>query len=335
MTKVNTLFSFSLLFFGICLTNLSAQNNLDVSFQNGAGVPDFLNICGDEDTEVVSITLDGTSTDSRTSITAVAHLFEGVQFVSFDATNSTPGVNPPNLSDPSNPVFTNLPSMQPGGLEEIIIAFSVKANCEYIDTINANNAASVFDTWEFTYDLGPSLGLNESDANSEYRDAFAVPNFTASMNNVFGKGKVGDCFTREIELTSSGLDGFIDTMIYENTQGAGIWVQSVTVNGLPLTLTKTLVGVDTLIQGVLDSAFFIPNTLGGGAGNGNQFFDPDETATIVENICMVSCSGSRASIHDMSWGCGGVYCQTTSVTDFIEVGQGAANIITLLDAESK
>jgi gliding motility-associated-like protein len=334
MTKVNTLFSFSLLFFGICLTNLSAQNNLDVSFQNGAGVPDFLNICGDEDTEVVSITLDGTSTDSRTSITAVAHLFEGVQFVSFDATNSTPGVNPPNLSDPSNPVFTNLPSMQPGGLEEIIIAFSVKANCEYIDTINANNAASVFDTWEFTYDLGPSLGLNESDANSEYRDAFAVPNFTASMNNVFGKGKVGDCFTREIELTSSGLDGFIDTMIYENTQGAGIWVQSVTVNGLPLTLTKTLVGVDTLIQGVLDSAFFIPNTLGGGAGNGNQFFDPDETATIVENICMVSCSGSRASIHDMSWGCGGVYCQTTSVTDFIEVGQGAANIITLLDANA-
>ncbi|MFK7807501.1 MAG: hypothetical protein AB8F74_06805, partial [Saprospiraceae bacterium] len=168
------------------------------------------------------------------------------------------------------------------------------------------------------------------DNNSEYRDAFAVPNFTSTMNNGFGKGKVGDCFTRDIEVTSSGLDGFIDTMVYENLQGSGIYVESVLVNGIPLILTKTLVGTDTLIQGILDSAHFELNTIGGGPGNGNDFFDPNETATITENICIVSCDESRASTHDMSWGCEGNYCQTTSVTDFVEIGQGAANIVTLV-----
>ena len=59
-------------------------------------------------------------------------------------------------------------------MEEVIIAFSIAANCEYIDTINANNAADVFDTWEFNYDLGTSTGLQEFDVNTEYRDAFAV-----------------------------------------------------------------------------------------------------------------------------------------------------------------
>ncbi|MFK7809909.1 MAG: hypothetical protein AB8F74_19045, partial [Saprospiraceae bacterium] len=143
MIKVYTFFSFSLLFFGCFLSNISAQDNLDVSFQNAAGVPDFLNICGDEDTEAVSITLAGGSTEERTSITAVAHLFKGVSFVSFDATNSTLGVMLTDPSDPNNPEFS-LPPMESGALEEVVIAFSVKANCEYIDTINQNNAANVF-----------------------------------------------------------------------------------------------------------------------------------------------------------------------------------------------
>jgi gliding motility-associated-like protein len=329
MTKAYNLIGFFICFLGFCLPHLSAQNNLDVNFQNAAGVPDFLNICGDADTEVVSVTLDGASPLARTNIQAIAHLFTGVQFVSFNAAASTPGVIPSNTSDPNNPVFT-LPTMQPGALQEVIIAFSVRANCEYIDTINANNAASVFDTWEFTYDLGGSLGLNESDANAEYRDAFAVPNFTSSINNGLDKGRVGDCFTRDIEVNSSGLDGFISNMVYENVQGSGIWVQSVTVNGIPLSITKTLVGTDTLIRGVLDGTHFVANTIGGGPGNGNAFFDPNETAMISESFCLVSCTDSRASTHDMSWGCDNAYCQTTTVTDFVEVGQGAANILTLV-----
>ncbi|HHS95737.1 MAG TPA: hypothetical protein ENJ45_04040, partial [Phaeodactylibacter sp.] len=298
MTKVYKLFSFSIFFLTIGIPTLFAQNNLDVSFQGATGVPDFLNICGAEDTEAVSITLDGGSPLERNAIKATAHLFKGVQYVSFDAANSTPGVLLFDASDKNKPVF-QLPNMQPGALEEVIIAFSIRANCEYIDTINANNAADVFDTWEFDYNLGATTGLNESDANTEYRDAFAVPNFTSTMINGFGKGRVGDCFTRDIELTSSGLDGLVDTIVYENLQGAGIWVQSVEVNGIPLIISKTLVGADTLITGIIDSTHFVMNTVGGILGNGDGLFDPNETATITESICMVSCTDSRTSVHDM------------------------------------
>ena len=60
---------------------IQAQNNLTVSFDNPASVPDFLNICGDPDSEVVRISLVGSSPETRSNIIATAHLFEGVQFV--------------------------------------------------------------------------------------------------------------------------------------------------------------------------------------------------------------------------------------------------------------
>jgi len=305
---------------------LNAQNNLTVSFDTPASVPDFLNICGDPDAEVVRIGLVGSATDTRTNIVATAHLFKGVELVSFDAGASSPGVTLANSSDPSNPVF-NLPDLSPSGTASVVIAFSVAANCEYTDTITANDQALVLDTWEFVYDLGPSTGLQEFDSNTEYRDAFAVPNFTADMENLFGKARVGDCMTRDIVVTSSGLDGFIDSLYYDNLQGEGVWIQGITVNGIPLTITKTLSGTDTLITGVLDASHFALNTVGGNPGNGDGFFDPNETVVITETLCLLNCTTSRASVHDMSWGCGGRYCETTTVTDFIEIGQGAANVL--------
>ncbi len=305
---------------------INAQNNLSVSFDSPASVPDFLNICGDPDSEVVRVNLVGIATDTRTNIVATAHLFKGVQFSSFDATASSPGVTYDMASDPENPVF-NLPDLSPSGTASVVIAFSITANCEYTDTLIANGAALVLDTWEFVYDMGVSTGIQELDNNTEYRDAFAVPSFTADMENLFGKARAGDCLTRDIVVTSSGLDGFIDSLYYDNLQGEGVWVQNIAVNGVPLTITKTLNGTDTLITGVIDASHFALNTASGGPGNGDGFFDPNETAVITETLCLLNCSTSRASVHDMSWGCSGRYCETTTVTDFIEVGQGAANVV--------
>ncbi len=305
---------------------VNAQNNLTVSFDGPANVPNALNICGDPDSEVVRVDLVGIATDARTNIVATAHLFKGVQFSSFDAAASSPGVTYDNSSNPENPVF-NLPDLSPSGTSSVLIAFSVIANCEYTDTLTANDAALVLDTWEFNYDMGGTTGIQEFDNNTEYRDAFDVPNFTADMENLFGKARAGDCLTRDIVVTSSGLDGFVSSLNYDNLQGEGVWVQSIAVNGVPLTITKTLSGTDTLITGVLDASHFALNTIGGAPGNGDGFFDPSETATITETLCLLNCTTSRASVHDMSWGCGGRYCETTTVTDFIEVGQGAANVV--------
>ncbi len=314
-----------LLFFPL-FNQIIAQDNLQVDFANAASVPDFLNICGDTDTEVVRVSVDGLAPETRSEILATAHLFKGVELVNFDAANSTPGVIPEDLSDPTKPIF-RLPDLSPFATTFVDIAFTVKANCEYIDTLTANNAAEVFDLWEFNYDLGTTTNITEFDANIEYRDAFAIPSFTIDVINTFGPARVGDCYSREVLTTNSGLDGFVDTIYYSNTQGAGVYVESIVVNGITVTPNKQVVGTDTLITLLIDGTYFVNNTIGGGAGDGDVFFDPDETVTIVENICVLDCFEDRTSFHSVEWGCDGRFCETVSINGFADIGQGAANVV--------
>ena len=85
-------------------TSILAQNNLKVEFSDLNTVPDFLNICGEPDDEVVLVSVDGLQPAPRQNIQATANLFEGVQFVAFDQAASTPGVTLIS-SDPNSPVF--------------------------------------------------------------------------------------------------------------------------------------------------------------------------------------------------------------------------------------
>ncbi len=308
------------------ISPLIAQDNIQVDFASPATVPDFLNVCGDTDTEVVRVSVDGLDPAVRTGITATAHLFEGVEFVSFDIAGSSPTVSLVDDTDANNPIFS-IVELDPFGTSFVDIAFTVRATCGYLDTISANNAASVLDTWEFTYDMGASLGLNEFDDNVEYRDAFAIPSFTISEVNTFGAARVGDCYSRDIVTTNSGLDGFVDTLVYTNLQGPGVYVESILVNGVPVTMNKVVNGTDTLITVLIDGVQFVNNTVGGGPGDGDVFLDPNETVTITENICVLDCFDSRASSHGVSWGCDGIFCNTTTVDAFADIGLGTANLL--------
>ena len=308
------------------LFELKAQDNLQVQFESQSTVPDFLNICGDPDNETVRISLNGAVADDITNLTATLNLFKGVQLESFDAVGSSAGVSV-DASDPTRPVFT-LPTLSTSGTSFVLVSFTISANCEYIDTISANDMALVFDTWDFNYDMGTSTNIQESDANLEYRDAFAVPSFTMGVSDTLRRSRVGDCFTRDILVTNSGLDGFVDTIYYENQQGDGIYVSEILVNGIPITFNKVLdVSGDTLITALIDGTHFANNTIGAGPGDGDAFFDPDETVTITESICVLSCDDSRASDHRITWGCEGRNCTVTSVPDFVRIGEGAANIL--------
>ncbi len=325
MTKVFTLILSPLfIVFFLCAHSVSAQDNLRVQYE-GTAVPDFLNICGDPDSETVRVRLNGNPGGTLQSIQATAHLFEGVEMVSFDPAGSTPGVTLNSNVDPNNPVF-NIPDLSSTGQSFALISFSVAAKCGYIDTLTANDMAVVLDTWEFDYQIG-GQSLNETQLNLEYRDAFAVPQFTVSVDTTVNATRVGDCLTRDIFINNSGLDGFVDTVYYENVQGRGVYVSEIMVNGAPLTITKTpTVDGDTLITGIIDGSFFVNNTSGIGAGNGDVFLDPDETVTVTESICVLSCDEDRTSTHTMSWGCDGRACTAVSVPDFIEIGEGAANV---------
>ncbi|MEM9824471.1 MAG: hypothetical protein AAF985_25520, partial [Bacteroidota bacterium] len=308
------------------LFELKAQDNLQIQFESPATVPDFLNICGDADNETVRISLNGAIADDITNLSATLNLFKGVQFESLDFAGSSTGVSV-DASNPAQPVFS-LPNLSTSGTAFVLVSFTISANCEYIDTLTANDMALVFDTWDFTYDMGASTNLQETDATLEYRDAFAVPSFTMGISDTLRRSRVGDCFAREILVTNSGLDGFVDTIYYENEQGDGIYVSSILVNGIPVTINKVLdVDGDTLITALIDGTHFVNNTVGAGPGDGDVFFDPDETVTITENICVLSCVDNRASDHRITWGCEGRNCTVTSVPDFVRIGEGAANII--------
>ncbi|RMG79456.1 MAG: gliding motility-associated C-terminal domain-containing protein, partial [Bacteroidetes bacterium] len=266
--------------------------------------------------------LEGQSPDLRSNIQAVAHFFKGVEMVSFDAAQSSPGVVLLNASDPSNPVFS-LPDMGPAGTTSVQIWCAIRANCGYVDTLAQNDQIQVFDTWTFTYDLGNQTGLSETDATPEYRDAFAVPFFTLDITNDHPPAQVGECFTRELKVNNSALDGFVSSLTYTNEQGAGIWVRSVTANGIPLILTKNIQpSGDTLLFTTLGGAEFSANM----PGDGDVFFDPDEALTIVEEICVVDCNMFRGSTHKIGWGCDGEVCVETTGADFVETGEGAPHV---------
>lgn len=308
-----------------CIIPLIAQNNLSVTYENAAAVPDFLNICGAPDDVVITVRLDGFEAATRSSIKATLHLFSGTQFVAFDESTSSPNVILLDDSDINNPVF-QLPDLSPNGTTSVRIGYSIAANCTFLDTIIANNATQVFDTWEFDYDLGNQTDLNETDATPEYRDAFAIPSFTADIENDFGPARVGDCFERQIIINNSALDGFVSELQYNNIQGSGISVVGILVNGQPLDFTEsTTFDGNTLINGTITGDFFQNNTIGSNPSDGDVFFDPDETMVITEQICVMDCDEMQ-SFHSVSWGCYGDFCQVTSIPDFIRIGEGTANV---------
>ena len=322
--KFNLIF-ISLLFAFLPVQNLIAQDNLKVEFESPTSVPDFLNICGEPDTATVTVSLNGLSPDARQNILATLDLFKGVELAEFIASESSAGVTLNNNANPNSPIF-GLPDLDPSGTTFVNITFTIAAKCEYIDTLTLNNAIQVQNIWKFDYTMGGNP-FAESDINTEYRDAFAVPQFTGAVNNTYGPARSGDCFSRDIVVTNSGLDGFVDYLVYSNTQGAGIYVESIEVNGTVIPVTKImLVTGDTLIEAMIDGSFFLGNTVGGGPGDNDGFFDPNETVTITENICVVNCLASRASQYEISWGCDSRFCNTITTSDFINIGQGNANV---------
>jgi gliding motility-associated-like protein len=328
LTKTNTLMDrllhilfLPIFIFGISISSLSAQNNLTASYSNFNTVPDFLNICGEADEIIVTVSLEGGSPAERQNITANVQLFSGVELINFNASQSSAGVMLTNGTNPNNPVFS-LPNLSPNGTTSVNIAFSIRANCAYVDTLAANDQVQVSDTWNLNYEIN---GTNFTDQiiTSEYRDAFAVPFFTIDVENNNPPARVGDCFTREIKVNNSSLEGFVDNLNYENIQGSGIYITDLMVNGQPITFDKTLdMNGDTVITTNIDGSYFMTNE----NGDNDTFFDPNEAITITESYCVVACDDFTGSINRVWWGCNGEECRSSETVDFVTLGSGSANV---------
>ena len=128
-----------LLFAFVCAAaTADAQNNLKVQYKDASTLPNFLNVCGDADHVIVTIKTDGLSATPRSNIVAALQLFKGVDFEQLDATNTSPGVMVTNVTNENRPVFS-VPDLAPNGINTVQIAFSITANCAYVDSIATNN----------------------------------------------------------------------------------------------------------------------------------------------------------------------------------------------------
>jgi gliding motility-associated-like protein len=321
---------FILFFFSFCFCSLlSAQNNLDVNYSSAATVPDFINVCGDEDEVQVTVSTVGFSSALRSDINLTIELFSGISLTSFSAANSTAGVVLTDNSNPNQPVFS-IPDLSPSSLSSVNISFNINADCDYTTALSNENQVQVFDTYNFNYTLGNQANINETDFTSEYRDAFAVPFFTIEVINDSPSARVGDCVERDVFITNSSINGSVENLTYANLQSEGVYVEELSFNNQSIPFTKTLqITGDTLITAEISSSIFQ------NIGNNDAAFNPNENITITEKYCLVSCIAGAFSSHTVGWGCNEEICSEVFDVDFVTMGEGGANasIIPLQNSE--
>ncbi|MCB0662408.1 MAG: hypothetical protein KDC24_06695, partial [Saprospiraceae bacterium] len=302
---------------------LSAQDNLQVAFLPN-GIPDNLNVCGDPDTLAIRIVLLN-NTDTLANLRGDWNLFEGIALEEILPV-STPGINWLNPGDANHPQLS-FPDLSPEN-NEIILWATIRANCSLSDTISQNNQLQVRNRWLFRYDINDQTDLSESEVSVSYRDAISIPFFTMDLSRPTAAQRVGDCFNRDFTISNTSLDAYVDTLFYSNVQAAGAEVTALMVNGQSIPFTATpagpnLVRIEAKIAGAV---FELNDRIGGQPGNGDQRLDARERLTLTEVLCMVSCDISANSQHFLAWGCGGMTCNTNSISDFLSTGQGEANI---------
>ncbi len=315
----------SFLLFSLSLTGF-AQNNLRSDFKLPGGVPNLLNVCGAPDTAIFVIRTEGISAQQRTNILSTLKLFKGIEMVAFLTNLSSSGVVLTNNSNPNAPQFS-LPNLGPSGISSVEIAVLLAADCNYMDSIMLNGQADVNNAFTHTYNLG-GQSLQEVDITSEYRTALKAPNLSiAIQSNQPPPAKVGQCFSRNFTIANAALEGFTDTVVYQNRQGAGVSVKQIYIEGVPIPFTKTVQGIDTIITARIAGSYLQSARLGSGPGDGDIYFDPNESLTLREDYCLTSCTQSRLSRHSVGWGCKGKLCVTNNVDGFVQIGQGQPNAL--------
>ncbi|MEO0041107.1 MAG: hypothetical protein RL329_555, partial [Bacteroidota bacterium] len=303
---------------------LAQNNHLNVGWRDAASAPRFLNVCGDAQTVTAVVRTEGVASTVRGNVTATVQLFRGIRLMQFNAAGSTAGVTLIDNSNPNRPIF-RLPDLNPNSLSNVNISYSMVADCGLTDSLSRNDSLAVVDKWSFAYQFG-NQSLTEIDWMSSYRDAIKVPYLTmTSVHSVTAGLRINDCFTRTVTVTNSAAEGFLKNFEYTNTQGAGITITHLTVNGQQIPVTKSpLFNGDTIVKAVLSGNLFRYNTRGsaGVLADQDTLFEPNETVTIIENACIANCSRSRLSTHAASWGCFDRLCNSVTRQDLVRLADG-------------
>ena len=319
MRPLVTLFFVAIVLFAFPYAT-SAQNDLQVDYLPG-GIPERLNVCGLPDTAVIHITTAGLNPNPRTAITAQAVMAGGIRIVALIPGASTPGVQLTAGAGTGIGQFA-IPDLDPAGTSEAVIALLIQADCAIVDSLNNNPSYDLMDTWTVDYTLQGNNYQVSMTLNS-YRAALRIPDFIVSPQAVSQKVKPGDCITRTVQITNTGLDAYVLSLQYGIQTTAGLSYKAIRVNGTDIPLTKTVSGTDTLIRINIPGTVFVNNTAtNGNPGNADTLFDANEVITIEEDLCVVNCTDSYQTTHTASYGCFDVSCQNFSAAGDLTPGQG-------------
>ena len=312
------------LFFTVIIAH--GQNNLQLNLGAASVLLDQVVVCGAGDEQKVLFTFAGSEVSPRTDIQATLQLFPGMELAGLNTLESTTGVTLLDGTNPNQPIFS-FPDLDPNNLSQVAIVFSVKTDCDILEALNTTANLQVLDTWQLEYQLNGE-NLSESFDGVEYKDAIAIPNLNLTINDITGPFSVGMEIRRQLTVSNSGLNSYLETFNYEVQQEIGMSYQSILINGTPVNFEKEITtNRDTLIRATIAGDFFIGNTQAlGVAGNGDVLFDVDEVVTIEEVIILTSCGNdgdsNLSTVHQVNWGCNTITCQEETQTSSLPIGMG-------------
>ncbi len=314
-----------------------SQNNLSIQLTESATLLDRLVVCGEPDFQRVVIGLDGQSGSTRTNIEASLQLFNGILFDSIVTQESSSGLSLSPQSTSSRPIFL-LPDMQPGAVEEIALAFTVKAVCGIVEAINANNELQVLDNWQLSYDF-EGTRLSEDYLGIEYKNTIAIPNLSIGIAAT-KSANLNVPFTREVKIINSGLNSYLDNFIYKVYPTPGLEITSLHIGAVEIPFSRSIDAAgDSLLIAQITASHFQNNSIEIGLlGNQDERFDVDEIVTITETLIIADCSSENTfelgSTHQIEWGCNGSSCQEESNSISINLGIGEEQIQFSVGADS-
>jgi len=286
-------------------------------------------VCGESDFQKVIIGLDGENTGVRTNITATLQLFDGISLERMSTNTSTSGIVLIDSTMRSRPIFS-IPDMDATDLSEVMIGFTVQADCGVVAAIESNNELQVFDTWILNFEID-GVPFSESYSGVEYKNTISIPNLAIEIE-ALSSVEMGVPFQRTVRIVNSGLNSYLDRFQYEVTLESGLTYESAKIGDTSLPFTKTVNAQgDTVISATISNRFFNINTVESGSiGDGNGRFNVDEVVTITETLLVANCgSDDNFNLNTnqlVSWGCAEETCQQAQTASMFTFGIGEEQI---------
>ena len=264
--------NFLILFVGLLFISLTAKNQ---TLEIGIGSPANLTVCDQSE----PITINVTNTGSSTINILQMHLTlpTGIEYNPGSLSESTSyHVSESNITNLSSVYFSafSLPA-------DSTLSFTVdiSAKMAAIDYVLAGN------TLRNQLDVA-SNNASGSGTSSAYNLYYGVLNIIGISPNSYSIHS-GETYTRSITISNNG-NGRISAFLLKDIHDAGISITSVDLGTLNAT-------GDSISFGASDFA---------GIGNGDNYFDQNESITVTETITAAGCqSGTTSSVFSTVWGC--------------------------------